>query len=106
VRTIVGTGLFDFGDVDGEGDTVRMQHPQGIARARDGRLLVCDSYNDALRWVDPSSRRAETWVRGFHEPSGLAIGEHAVYVADTNAHRVTVVDLLSGEVEPLIVEQG
>jgi hypothetical protein len=104
VRTIVGTGLFDFGDVDGEGETVRMQHPQGIARAADGRLLVCDSYNDALKWVDPSSQRATTWVRGFHEPSGLAIGERAVYVADTNAHRIAVVDLRSGEVESLRIE--
>jgi DNA-binding beta-propeller fold protein YncE len=104
VRTIVGTGLFDFGDVDGAGDAVRMQHQQGIACATDGRLLVCDSYNDALKWVDPSSRRAETWVRGFHEPSGLAIGERAVYVADTNAHRVAVVDLRSGEVQALNIE--
>jgi sugar lactone lactonase YvrE len=104
VRTIVGTGLFDFGDVDGTGDAVRMQHQQGIALASDGRLLVCDSYNDALKWVDPAPRRAETWVRGFHEPSGLAIAERAVYVADTNAHRIAVVDLRSGEVEPLIIE--
>jgi hypothetical protein len=104
VRTIVGTGLFDFGDVDGVGDVVRMQHQQGITRAADGRLLVCDSYNDALKWVDPSSRHAQTWVRGFHEPSGLAIGERAVYVADTNAHRIAVVDLRSGAVDPLRLE--
>ncbi len=104
VRTIVGTGLFDFGDVDGSGDAVRMQHQQGIAPATDGRLLVCDSYNDALKWVDPSSRRVETWVRGFHEPSGLAIGDRAVYVADTNAHRIAVVDLRSSDVQSLSIE--
>ena len=104
VRTIVGTGLFDFGDVDGVGDAVRMQHQQGIALATDGRLLVCDSYNDALKWVDPVSRRAESWVRGLHEPSGLAIAERFVYVADTNAHRVAVVDRRSGETGTLIIE--
>jgi hypothetical protein len=105
VRTIVGTGLFDFGDVDGEGDAVRLQHPQGIARASDGRLLVCDSYNDALKWVDPASRRAERWVDGLHEPSGLAVGERAVYVADTNAHRIAVVDSRSREIRPLIIDE-
>jgi len=104
VRTIVGTGLFDFGDVDGTGDAVRMQHQQGIARAPDGRLLVCDSYNDALKWVDPATRRAETWVRGFSQPSGLAIGDQAVYVADTNAHRIAVVDRRSGELSTLAIE--
>jgi NHL repeat len=98
VRTLVGTGLFDFGDQDGVGDAVRMQHQQGIARHADGRLLVADSYNDALKWVDPATRRAETWVRGLHEPGGVACGEHYAYVADTNAHRIAAVAYESGEV--------
>jgi hypothetical protein len=50
VRTITGTGLFDFGDRDGEGDAVEMQHQQAVALHPDGRLLVADSYNDALKW--------------------------------------------------------
>jgi DNA-binding beta-propeller fold protein YncE len=104
VRTVVGTGLFDFGDVDGDGDAVRLQHPQGIARTADGRLLVCDSYNDALKWVDLASRRAERWVGDLHEPAGLAIGERAVYVADTNAHRVAVIDRTSRAVRSLIID--
>ncbi len=101
VGTIVGTGLFDFGDTDGVGDDVRMQHQQGIALHPDGRLLVADSYNDALKWVDPATRRAETWVRGFSEPSGVAIGKQFVYVADTNAHRIAVVGLGDGGVAEL-----
>jgi hypothetical protein len=104
VRTLVGTGLFDFGDADGTGDDVRLQHPQGIARAADGRLLVCDSYNDALKWLDPASRRVETWVRGLSEPGGVAIGESHAYVADTNAHRIAVVSLATGEVATLAIE--
>jgi DNA-binding beta-propeller fold protein YncE len=101
VGTIVGTGLFDFGDEDGAGDDVRMQHQQGIARHRDGRLLVADSYNDALKWVDPATRQARTWLRGFHEPAGLVIGDGRVYVADTNAHRIAVVNESGGDVSDL-----
>jgi sugar lactone lactonase YvrE len=101
VRTIVGTGLFDFGDVDGVGDTVRLQHPQGIAVGRDGRVILCDSYNDSLRWVDRAARRVTTWVRGLHEPGGIAIGERGVYVADTNAHRIVVADWASDELHPV-----
>jgi sugar lactone lactonase YvrE len=97
VRTIVGTGLFDFGEVDGVGDTVRLQHPQGIAVANDGRMLVCDSYNDSLRWLDRAERRVATWVRGLHEPGGVALGARGAYVADTNAHRIAVVDWESDE---------
>jgi len=103
VHTVVGTGLFDFGDKDGAGDDVRMQHQQGLAVHPSGRLLVADSYNDALKWVDPATRRAETWLRGFHEPSGVAVGGGRVYVADTNAHRLVVVDE-SGEQRGLEIE--
>jgi sugar lactone lactonase YvrE len=104
VGTVVGTGLFDFGDRDGVGDTVLMQHQQAITVADDGRLLIADSYNDALKWLDPSTRRAETWLRGFHEPSGLAMDDRRVYVADTNAHRIAVVDRQSGVVQELRIE--
>ena len=108
VGTIVGTGLFDFGDKDGVGDDVRMQHQQGLALHEDGRLLVADSYNDALKWVDPKTRRAETWRRGFSEPSGVAIANGLAYVADTNAHRIAVAALEGGEVDELelVIEGG
>jgi hypothetical protein len=103
VRTIVGTGLFDFGHVDGVGDRARLQHQQGLAVADDGRVLVCDSYNDALRWLDREEREVSTWVRGLHEPGGVAIGARSVYVADTNAHRIAVVDIDSTEIRPLVI---
>ncbi len=99
VHTLVGTGLFDFGDVDGDGDAVRLQHPQAVARADDGRLLVADSYNDALKWLDPATRRVTTWRRGLHEPSGLAIADGRVWVADTEASRVLLLPLAGGEAE-------
>ena len=101
VTTLVGTGLFDFGDVDGIGDAVRLQHAQGLAAAPDGRLLVADSYNDALKWLEPPTRRVTTLARGFAEPTGVAVGQGVAYVADTNAHRIAVVELERGAVGEL-----
>jgi DNA-binding beta-propeller fold protein YncE len=104
VRTVVGTGLFDFGNRDGVGDEVRLQHTQGIARHPSGRLLIADSYNDSIKWVDPVSRRVETWIRGLSEPSGVAYQNGIVYVADTNAHRIAVIDETNGAVGTLPIQ--
>jgi DNA-binding beta-propeller fold protein YncE len=103
VRTIAGTGLFDFGDVDGIGDDARLQHPQGIAMHSSGRLLVADSYNDCLKWVNPETREVKTWVRGFHEPGGVCCGPSHAYVADTNAHRIAAVNFATGEISDMAV---
>ena len=103
VETIVGTGLFDFGNIDGVGDEVRLQHPQGITRHPDGRILIADSYNDAIKWVDPATRRLDTWVQGLAEPSGLVYHDDGVYVADTNAHRVAIIDEATSAIDTLSV---
>ena len=96
VGTIIGTGLFDFGDVDGAGNKVRMQHPQGVALRPTGDLMVADSYNNAIKLVNIETREARTWLRGLHEPGGIAAADGAAYVADTNAHRIMVADYASG----------
>ena len=104
VGTIVGTGLFDFGDVDGSGDEVRLQHVQGVAIHPDGGLLVADSYNDCIKLLDPVSRSSTVFVRGLNEPSGISCSATHAYVADTNAHRIAVVDLTTREVADLRIE--
>jgi len=102
--TIVGTGLFDFGDIDGTGEEVRLQHPQGIAAHESGQLLIADSYNDCIKWVDPETRSVKTWGGGFHEPGGVCFGTSNVYVADTNAHRIAVVHMDTRNVTDLRIE--
>jgi hypothetical protein len=44
VETLVGMGLFEFGDVDGIGESVRLQHPTGLAWA-DHEVWIADSYS-------------------------------------------------------------
>ncbi|MGZ8492818.1 MAG: thioredoxin-like domain-containing protein, partial [Gemmatirosa sp.] len=58
---------------------------------------IADGYNDALKWLDPATRRVTTWRTGYHEPTGLAIADGRAWVADTEAHRVVTVDLASGD---------
>src|SRR5438067_962942 len=103
VRTLVGGDLFDFGDHDGRGNDVRLQHPLGLARWND-KLLIADTYNHRIKLLDPGRRSVSTFVgsgkpgqvdgahASFYEPGGLAIAHDKLYVADTNNHAIRVVD--------------
>jgi hypothetical protein len=114
VRTIVGLGLFEFGDVDGAEHNVRLQHPIGITYF-DGTLYVADTYNHKIKRVLPATRSAFTLYgigeagyrdgpgtqAQFDEPSGLSGANGKLYIADTNNHRIRVADLGTGEVSTL-----
>lgn len=104
VGTVAGTGLFDFGDVDGIGDEARLQHAQGVTNNPAGGLLVADSYNDCIKIVDPGVRSVKAWARGLSEPSGISCSDTHAYVADTNAHRIAVIDLQTREMSELRLE--
>jgi thiol-disulfide isomerase/thioredoxin len=110
VKTLVGKGLFVFGDQDGIGEAVRLQHALGVAFA-DGKLYVADTYNSKLKVLDPHSRECRTFLGGdgpdgrlFNEPGGLSFANGKLYVADTNAHRIRVVDLASKTLSTLTLK--
>lgn len=91
VRTLVGKGLFDFGDLDGPGAAARLQHALGITALPDGTLLIADTYNGKLKRIDPRAPDAPvtTVFEGLREPGGLDVTPDGAWiVADTNAHRI------------------
>lgn len=106
VETIAGGDLFDFGDVDGTGDDVRLQHPLGVAAAA-GKVFISDTYNHRIKVLDPKTgavtRLAGTGRPGqtdgkeaaFYEPGGLSVGADKLYLADTNNNAIRVFDLAS-----------
>lgn len=115
VRTLVGGDLFDFGDVDGSGNDVRLQHPLGLA-SWNGNLLIADTYNHKIKLLDPGARSVKTFAGAgkpgqadgarpsFYEPGGLAVAGDKLYVADTNNHAIRVVDLKSKETKTLPIK--
>jgi DNA-binding beta-propeller fold protein YncE len=114
VRTLAGGDLFDFGDRDGEGDDVRLQHPLGLA-LDGGRLYVADTYNHKIKTLDPRTRKVSTFAgagrpgqadgarASFYEPGGLSVARGHLYVADTNNHAVRVVDLSTRQTTTLAI---
>lgn len=104
VETLVGGNLFDFGDVDGYADDVRLQHPLGVLVYGD-KVLIADTYNHKIKLLDPKERKVKTFLgtgkpgqadgakASFYEPAGLTIANEKLFIADTNNHAIRVVDL-------------
>jgi len=114
-RTIVGASdepggraLFEFGDRDGIGEDVRLQHPLGIALSG-GMLFVADSYNHKIKAIDLKTASTTTVLgkskagqpRELNEPAGLAVVDGKLFIADTNHHRIRVYDPRQDAVQDL-----
>jgi len=110
VETLIGSGLFDFGDADGGEKVARLQHPLDVAWLGD-ELYVVDSFNHKIKQVFPLTQQVKTVCGGlgeadgglesarFNEPGGICAGpDWSLIVADTNNNAVRVVDLGSGRV--------
>ena len=89
VGTAVGRGLFDFGHVDGPAPGALLQHPLGVLARSDGTVLVCDTYNGALRSYDPETGTVSTLATGLAEPSDAVERGGEVWVVESAAHAVT-----------------
>ncbi len=105
VFTVIGEGLFSFGDVDGAHPKAQLQHPLGLA-AWGSSLIVADTYNHKIKVVDPGARSARTILGAgkpatstdaggpaFFEPGGLCVAGDLLFVADTNNHRIVRINL-------------
>ncbi|WP_242022733.1 thioredoxin-like domain-containing protein [Gimesia chilikensis] len=121
VSTIAGTSdlergrsLFEFGDKDGIGDKARLQHPLGVL-FDNGRLFIADTYNHKLKTIDLKTNEVKTFLgtgkdgkslkpAEFSEPSGLAKVGNRLFVADTNNHRICVVNLDNDQVSEFKVQ--
>jgi DNA-binding beta-propeller fold protein YncE len=117
ITTLVGEGLFTFGDADGPGARARLQHPLGVAATPDA-LYVADSYNHRIKRIDlrdgavhgvvgqgTPARLVDTAL-AFSEPGGLSVAGHDLFIADTNNDRVIHFDLQTGAWREIIPNLG
>lgn len=115
VETLVGGDLFIFGDEDGKGDEVRLQHPLGVAIYGDA-ILIADTYNHKIKSLNPYNQTVKTFLGTgksgqtdgklptFYEPAGLSIAGGKLFIADTNNHAIRVADLKTKQVSTLKIE--
>lgn len=111
VSTLLGKGLFDFGDQDGELSDALLQHTLGIAALNANQIYIADTYNHKLKVIDIDEQRIKTVVGTglpgmgtghgrnamLNEPGGLTVLNNKILIADTNNHRIMQYDPVSRE---------
>lgn len=116
VRTLLGKGLFEFGDEDGKQDVALLQHPLGVAMLNGTQLLIADSYNHKIKRYDLGTGELVTLVgngepgdlhrideASLNEPAAVAVSGNRVWIADTNNDRVVSFSLGDRQLRPLAV---
>ena len=115
VQTYVGEGLFDYGDIDGISNDVRLQHPLAVATWRD-QIVVADTYNNKIKLLNPLTNEVKTLIgtgesgtkdglfteATLNEPAGLAVVGNILFIADTNNHLIRIADLSSKQLSTLM----
>jgi sugar lactone lactonase YvrE len=99
VTTLLGQDPWNHGQADGARVDARMQQPQAIALDPDAPVLwIADSGNDTLRTLRLGGGELATYAlpQRLHAPSGLAVAEGVVWIADTDAHAVLRLDTRDG----------
>ncbi|KAA2284426.1 redoxin domain-containing protein [Arenimonas fontis] len=104
VQTLVGQGLYEFGDQDGQRREARMQLPLGLALDPGSPVLwVADAYNGLLRRLRLGGGDMATLELShpLEQPAALAAGSGSLWIANTGAHEVLRYDLGTGKLTRL-----
>ncbi len=104
VQTLVGQGLYEFGEQDGHRREARLQLPLGIAiDPTSPQLWIADSYNGSLRRLRLGGGEMTTHPlpQPLVHPTALAAGAGSLWIANSGAHEVLRLDLASGKLTRL-----
>ena len=108
VSTLVGEGLFEFGDADGAGSVARLQYPLDIVADPIHQMLwMTDTFNNKIKRIGVSTSYVSSTSCGRHldEPGGLAFHDDTLYIANTNAHELLCLNPNNGHAEVLNVSE-
>lgn len=110
ITTIAGAGIEGYAGDGAPATAAQLDTPTGVAIDASGNVYVADSHNHRIREISGGTITtfAGTGTPGFSNdgvsattaqlslPSGVAVDKSGnVYIADTNNHRICVVDLAS-----------
>lgn len=117
IKTLIGTGLFDFGLRDGDANSALMQHSLGLATDDKGAYIT-DSYNHAIRFYDFATKKLSTLIgtgkagnaQGsfkdtlMNEPNAIVKAGSSFFVADTNNSQILMLDMNSRQAKKFDIQ--
>jgi DNA-binding beta-propeller fold protein YncE len=122
ITTVAGTGQARCSGDGGSADQAGLNEPAALALDGQGRLFIADQSNNRVRVVDLATGLIGTFAgtgsatydgdgvpaisAGLAGPSGLALHQGMLYIADTFNGRVRAVDLSTGLIATAVGDGG
>ena len=103
-QTLVGAGLYEFGDADGLPAIARLQGTMGVAVDPGGQILwVADTYNSRLKAVSLRGGGVKTINLSFkfRHPTDVVASKGRIWIANCGAHEIVRIDTGTGQAKRL-----
>jgi sugar lactone lactonase YvrE/thiol-disulfide isomerase/thioredoxin len=108
VHTLVGAGVFEFGDADGLPAVARLQGAMGVAIDPGGQILwVADTCNNRLKAVSLRGGGVKTinLPYKFQQPTDVVASKGRIWIANCGAHEIVRIDTGTGQAKRLPIGQ-
>lgn len=106
-QTLVGQGMWEFGDADGQRQQARLQAPEALALDPGSPLLwIADTGNGCIRSLRLGGgvvTRLE--LRKLAGPAGVAAFGGKLWISETDAHAVLCLDLASNTLTQVPIDE-
>ncbi|TAF67100.1 MAG: hypothetical protein EAZ55_05295 [Cytophagales bacterium] len=98
VFTLIGKGLFEFGDKDGAFSEALLQHCMSVkAHPTLPIIYVADTYNGKIKEINLTEKTIKTLVDNLEEPNDVLFYEGSLYISNTHAHEIVRYELSTGK---------
>jgi len=102
VTTIIGKGLFQFGDENGDAQKALLQHCVGLTEHA-SNIYIADTYNGKIKLLDIKTNKVATLVAGLNEPNDVLVLGNELWIANTNDNQLVKFGLDNKKKEVVII---
>ena len=121
VSTVVGAGLFVFGNRIGKLQDTLLQHPMGLCAVNNG-IYIADTFNNSIKYINLRNDKSyqiisqneksvcnindpECDTLGLFEPNDVKIYDNYLYICDTNNHLIRKYDIKKRILKTIEIEK-